>query len=120
MGSGKTIEDVVKSNLCTGCGTCVGICPEDALEMVIDNPKGIYVPQLDRESCNECGICFEVCPGHSVDIKGLNTEIFGKEPEDILLGNYINCDIGHATNYKIRYNSSSGVLVTALLLFSLA
>lgn len=119
MGSGKTIEDVVKSNLCTGCGTCVGICPEDALEMVIDHRKGIYVPQLDRESCNECGICFEVCPGHSVDIKGLNTEIFGKEPEDILLGNYLNCYIGHATNYKIRYNSASGGLVTALLLFAL-
>ena len=115
----KTIEPVVKDGLCTGCGTCVSLCPQEALKMVIDNPKGIYVPQLDRECCNECGICFEVCPGHSVDIKGLNTEIFGKKPEDILLGNYLKCYIGYATDYDIRFNSASGGLATALLIFAL-
>ena len=119
VGSGKTIEGVVKSNLCTGCGTCVGICPEDALEMMIDHCKGIYTPQVDKGRCSECGLCLEVCPGHSVDFRGLNLDFFGKEPEDILLGNYLKCYIGHATNYKIRYNSASGGLVTALLLFAL-
>jgi len=88
--------------------------------MVIDHHKGIYVPYLSREACNECGRCFEACPGHSVDFKQLNQEIFGKEPEDILLGNYLNCYIGHATDYDIRYNSASGGLVTALLVFALA
>jgi len=29
----KTISKVVESGLCTGCGTCVGICPEDAIQM---------------------------------------------------------------------------------------
>ncbi len=115
----KTINSVLKDSLCTGCGTCVGICPRDAVEMVIDNSKGIYVPQLDMERCNECGICLGVCPGHAVDFKQLNSEIFGKQPEDILLGNYINCYIGHATDYDIRYNSASGGLVTALLAFAL-
>ncbi|MCL0046639.1 Coenzyme F420 hydrogenase/dehydrogenase, beta subunit C-terminal domain, partial [Dehalococcoidales bacterium] len=45
--------------------------------------------------------------------------IFGKEPEDALLGNYLNCYIGHATDYDIRYNSASGGLATALLVFAL-
>ena len=61
----------------------------------------------------------KVCPGHEVDFKGLNLEIFGKEPEDILIGNYLNCYVGHATDYDIRYNSASGGLVTALLIFAL-
>lgn len=115
----KTIEEVVTSGLCTGCGTCVGICPQQALTMVKSDSKGIYIPQLDMEKCNQCGICLEVCPGYSVDFKGLNLEIFGKEPEDALVGNYLNCYIGHAADYDIRYNSASGGLVTALLVFAL-
>lgn len=115
----KTIESVVKNQLCTGCGTCVALCPTSAIEMLKDNSKGIYVAKSDNEKCNKCGICYQVCPGYSVDFKALNSEIFGKEPEDILVGSYLNCYIGHATDYNIRYNSSSGGLVTALLIFAL-
>lgn len=117
--SNRTIESVVRDGLCTGCGTCVGICPMDAIEMVIDHRRGIYLPYLDKEKCDQCGICFHVCPGHAVDFKQLNQEIFGKEPRDALFGNYLNCYIGHATDYDIRYNSASGGLVTALLIFAL-
>ena len=115
----NTIAQVVKDGLCTGCGTCIALCPEEAIALTIDEKKGIYVPELDEEKCNNCGICYKVCPGHEVDFKGLNLEIFGKEPEDILIGNYLNCYIGHSTDYNIRYNSSSGGLVTALLIFAL-
>ena len=89
----KTSESVVKDGLCTGCGNCVGICPQDAVEMVIDHRKGIYVPRLDGDKCNGCGLCFEVCPRNTVDFKGLNLEIFGRESGDILLGHYLNCYI---------------------------
>ncbi|MCK4731404.1 MAG: Coenzyme F420 hydrogenase/dehydrogenase, beta subunit C-terminal domain, partial [Methanophagales archaeon] len=51
--------------------------------------------------------------------KELNLAIFGQEPKDILLGNYLNCYTGHATDYDIRYNSASGGLVTQLLIFAL-
>lgn len=116
---GKTIVIVGKQGLCTGCGTCVGICPSDSVEMVLDREKGIYVPRLDGEECNRCGLCFEVCPGHALDLSQLNLEVFGKEPDDISLGNYISCYTGYATDYNIRYNSASGGLVTALLIFAL-
>ena len=119
MDNDTTIEAVVKKGLCTGCGTCVGICPLDAIEMTVDHLRGIYVPALDREECNECGMCVDVCPGHNVDFRQLNLEIFGKEPGDILLGNYLNCYTGYAADYDIRYNSASGGLVTALLIFAL-
>ena len=115
----KTISQVMRDRLCTGCGTCVSLCPEEAIKLTIDEKKGIYVPELDEDRCNNCGICYKVCPGHGVDFKGFNREIFGKEPEDILIGNYLNCYIGHSTDYNIRYNSSSGGLVTALLIFAL-
>ena len=117
--NGKTIGSVVKDGLCTGCGTCVGLCPEEAVEMTIDYSKGIYVPRLEEERCNQCGVCLAVCPGHTVDFKQLNLDIFGQEPKDILVGNYSNCYTGYATDPKIRYDSASGGLVTTLLIFAL-
>ena len=115
----ETIAQVVKDGLCTGCGTCIALCPEEAIELRMDESGGIYVPKLNEEKCNNCGICYNVCPGHEVDFNQLNLEIFGKEPEDVLIGNYLNCYIGHSTDYDIRYNSASGGLVTALLIFAL-
>jgi coenzyme F420 hydrogenase subunit beta len=46
-------------------------------------------------------------------------EIFGKEPENFLIGNYLNCYVGNSTDYDIRYNSASGGLITQLLIFAL-
>ncbi len=114
-----TIESVVGDGLCTGCGTCMGICPNSAIKMVKNELTGIFLPKLSFEDCNQCGICYKVCPGHSVDFKRLNLEVFGKDPENILIGNYVNCYIGHAIDQEIRYNSASGGLVTELLIFAL-
>ena len=115
----NAIDSIVKNNLCTGCGTCIALCPKEAIKLTINERKGIYVPKIDEEKCNDCDICYEVCPGHEVNFNALNLEIFGKEPEDILIGNYINCYVGHSTDYDLRYSSSSGGLVTALLIFAL-
>ena len=115
--SNKTVKAIPENEICTGCGTCVGACPNSAIRII--KSKGIYVSQIDDKSCTQCGICFEICPGHSVDFKDLNLAIFGKEPADILIGNYMNLYIGHATNQDIRYNSASGGLITAILIFAL-
>ena len=95
----KTIEEVLNAGLCNGCGTCVGLCPNSAIYM--SKSKEGYVPKLNRNECNQCGICFEVCPGHSVNFRKLNSMIFGKEKQDVLMGNYINCYVGHATDLNI-------------------
>jgi coenzyme F420 hydrogenase subunit beta len=115
-----TIAWVVKHKLCTGCGTCAGICPHDALDMVIDAKRGCYVPRLDENRCTECGLCYDACPGHGVDFDGLSAALFGSDAsEDIALGRYLGCYIGAATDKEVRYNSSSGGLVSSLLIFAL-
>lgn len=115
----QNIESVVKEGLCTGCGTCAAICPNEAIEHTIDKKRGIYLPGINEEKCNNCGICYQICPGWEVNFKQLNTEIFGKEPTDILIGNYLNCYLGHSLDDDIRYNSASGGLVSQLLIFAL-
>lgn len=41
---------------CLGYGTCVKVCPFDAIHV----EKGIAV--VDRDKCRQCGKCVEVCP----------------------------------------------------------
>jgi coenzyme F420 hydrogenase subunit beta len=114
-----SIREVYTKGLCTGCGTCASACPTSAIEIVKDEGKGIYVPQIDDTLCNQCGICLEVCPGLSVDFNELNLKIFGKEPAEPWLGNHIGLYIGHAADNELRLKSSSGGLITALLVFAL-
>jgi len=115
----QTIQTVVDDHLCNNCGTCAGICPQNAISLSLDKNFQIYKPEIQSDTCNECGFCYTVCPGHSVDFKNLNKEIFGKESEDIILGNYFNCYIGHSLESGIRYNAASGGVITGLLIYAL-
>jgi coenzyme F420 hydrogenase subunit beta len=111
----QLVRDIAYDGRCTGCGTCAGVCPRSAIEMQVEQKRGIYLPIIDDNKCTLCGICTKVCPGNGVDYQQINLEIFGKEPEDIRLGNYLNCYSGFAADGNIRFNSSSGGLVTAIL-----
>ncbi len=113
----QTIVPVVKRQLCTGCGTCVGICPRGAVEMVLR--KGRYIPRLDKARCNHCGLCHEACPGHGVDFEGLSAALFGDIPEDTAAGRYLACYAGHALDKGVRCRGASGGIVSSLLVFAL-
>lgn len=115
----KTIDSVAKAGLCTGCGTCAGICPNSAISMTVDKRQGVYFPVTDESKCTYCGLCYDVCPGHGVDFVTLNREFLGREPSDPYLGNYLGCYCGHASDPDIRYQCTSGGLVTSLLLSAL-
>lgn len=114
----KTILNVVNDKLCCGCGTCISICKADAIVMKITK-QGVYSPILNPKKCNNCGICFKVCPGSEVNFKKLNIDIFKKTPKNALLGNYYLCYTGFSKDKDIRYNSSSGGVITQLLIDAL-
>ena len=113
----KSAKRVAEAGLCVGCGVCMSICPFDAVNMVKDDTLGIYKPVVS-EKCEECGLCVETCFGIGIDPK-LGSDIFKKGSKDPLLGVCLNCYAGCACNSDIRFNSASGGIVTALLLYAL-
>lgn len=55
------IEEIRKTNKCTGCGNCKNRCPAKAIEMIEDE-EGFRVPSVDYEKCLNCRICELKCP----------------------------------------------------------
>jgi len=111
------VQNICRSGLCTGCGTCKSICPTSAINIKIS--RGNYAIHVDQDLCNKCGLCLKVCPGHQVNFKEI-VEFNGLGPNITeTIGSYSKCYIGHSTDEEIRYNSSSGGLVTQLLLYAL-
>ncbi len=47
---------------CMGFGTCVSVCPFDAIHVV----EGVAV--VDKEACKACGKCIEACPKKLIEL----------------------------------------------------
>ena len=47
---------LIKENVCDFCGTCVAVCPPDAIEL---REAGIHI---DEDACTDCRLCVYVCP----------------------------------------------------------
>ncbi|MCX6668842.1 MAG: 4Fe-4S binding protein, partial [Methanothrix sp.] len=47
---------------CTGCGSCVPVCPFGVMELVNDNAQV-------KEGCNLCGACVDVCTFEAIKIE---------------------------------------------------
>ena len=54
-----------ETDLCKGCGLCVGACPKGCLAIATEqiNQKG-YSPavMVDQEKCIGCAFCATMCP----------------------------------------------------------
>lgn len=59
----------VRRTLCVGCGTCVRVCPERALEL-----RGGHA-HLDYSRCTGCGDCVEPCPAAAIEIAGRRVSV---------------------------------------------
>ena len=52
----------VDMELCTGCGTCIEVCPADAIN--IRDGKA----QVSVDACVECGLCVNECPHEAISL----------------------------------------------------
>ena len=59
----------VDEDLCTGCGTCISICPFNAIRK---DDNGIA--RVDEDGCKGCGICAASCPERAIAMRRLSDE----------------------------------------------
>lgn len=100
----RLINEVVNRELCTGCGTCIGMCPSHALSY--DSASNIV--KADSTKCIDCNICNKVCPGANCD------SVFHNNSSKIW-GYYQHIYNVKSLNKKIWEQSASGGAVTQIL-----
>ncbi|MEM2507463.1 MAG: Coenzyme F420 hydrogenase/dehydrogenase, beta subunit C-terminal domain [Nitrososphaeria archaeon] len=110
-----TIVEIVRRELCLGCGICELSCPYEAISMAYDSVHGSHHPIINSERCTNCGLCQKVCfaAHHKIQLNR------GNYNYKALLGKHISCYIGYATDQHLRFKAASGGIVTALLTFLL-
>ncbi len=114
----KSVKDVVAWRLCVGCGACVSICPEKKVKLIDVIDEGLRPYQINN-NCDNCQECLKVCPGYqnilpnSSSIKNFNDNL------EKTWGPLLEIWEGYASDPEIRYQGSSGGVVTALSLYCL-
>ncbi len=118
----KGFEDlnayVVRSGLCTSCGTCVGVCSTGAIEMDyrLDEPLPTLVGK-----CTSCEACYYVCPGRDIPLQDMDRLFLGGErnEEEHPIGLFRACYRGWSQDAYVKTTSSSGGVVTGLCNYAL-
>lgn len=87
------------NDLCTGCSSCVAVCPYQCLSMEPNENGFLHPVFLEREKCLECGLCEKTCPvlKHK-KTKQQNTKAYAM----------------YSLNEDIREKSSSGGIFTEI------
>jgi NADH-quinone oxidoreductase subunit F len=58
------IEYWIDPDLCTGCGACTRVCPQEA---ILGQKKAPHV--VTRSDCIRCGACYDVCRFEAIKIR---------------------------------------------------
>ncbi len=103
----RNVSKTVELDLCVSCGICKASCPKGAIDLVFSN--GQYHPSIS-DNCSNCGVCVAVCPGIEVNYNFLNGV-----KKDYITGNVIKSYVCSAKDTYIRSISTSGGVVSALI-----
>jgi heterodisulfide reductase subunit A len=72
----------VDEELCTGCQTCLTVCPYDAITR--EETRGIAV--VSEARCTGCGTCVATCPSNAIQQFGFNDAQVLAEVKALLQG----------------------------------
>jgi heterodisulfide reductase subunit A len=60
----EAITSVIDETLCTGCGTCIKLCPYNAIQK---DERGIA--RVNDVLCKGCGVCAATCPEKAITMR---------------------------------------------------
>ena len=53
----------IDKEACTGCESCIEVCPVSALSMVDEKAT------VNEEECTDCGVCVDECPVEALSLE---------------------------------------------------
>lgn len=110
-----TIQEVVRKNLCMGCGACAAARP-DIVRMVDTEAHGRR-PVIASDAPSGAGReLARVCPGRAIDARSPGPG-GARDYSYAAWGPVLEVWEGHATDPELRFRGSSGGVVSALALF---
>ena len=98
----NNVKNVIRKK-CVGCGCCIGICKQKALEKEFDKKTGFYNIVLNKERCNECGFCRKICPA------------LKRSSKLDYIGSYKKLLLMHSNDSVIREKATSGGVVFSVI-----
>ena len=111
------IKEVVDWGLCVGCGACYAIC-RNKNAVKLENISSIGIrPRFKTDICDGCNECLSVCPGYRIDAKINHDSKSMKSRPNLLIGPTYSIWEGFASDNEMRYNASSGGIISALAAF---
>jgi coenzyme F420 hydrogenase subunit beta len=108
-----SLEGIVDSGLCTGCGACVAVLPTGMLKMALDvngwlRPKALRpLARADHQAVRA------VCPGIGLSHDNSTQAAAIYQP---IWGPVQRLSAGHARDAAVRHQASSGGVLSALLI----
>ena len=121
------MKEVITPGLCTVCGTCIAVCPYNALILREESFKRSELHELEvtrdiyksiEDLCEQCGFCYYNCPEIMFDLEKAEEKEFGTVAKDEL-GHVLKAYIAQATDKKILKDAQCGGVATALLKYTM-
>lgn len=108
---GHLLVDVVRPGRCVACGSCVSVCPVDAISLVEGAPKL-------TGKCTVCGACYVGCPRVEHGFSELEKQALGRAraAEEACNGVVIGAYAVKALDESVKGHVQDGGAVTAILL----
>jgi coenzyme F420-reducing hydrogenase beta subunit/polysaccharide pyruvyl transferase WcaK-like protein len=106
----STVLKTRQLDLCVSCEICLAVCPEDAVSM--EYSQGKFQPKIDANKCIKCKKCLDNCPGIDIIPQQFRNE---KNIDTIVKGNVLESFTAYSRDAKLRYNSTSGGIITSLV-----
>ena len=105
---GGIVLEICNTGLCTVCGICAGVCPQQCIKMSLKDGKP--TPEISAERCTNCGICKKVCPQSEFDYKK-----YSSSSNNFWFGNYKKLFKAQSQDESLLKMATSGAIVTQLV-----